>query len=157
MISKKELAMGTEHEMEHTDDPREARKIALNHLREHADYYTKLEKLFPEKGKNMAKKKLSELAMPEKKASDQEGEDLLGDLTAEPMDGEMAPMNEELAKASDDELVKELESRGFKVEGPKEAKAEEKNYGEMEEGEMPEEVSPSNEALGSSEERSNIA
>lgn len=99
----------------------------------------------------MAKKKLSDLEMPDKKASEQEGEDLFGDLAAEPMD-EMAPINEELAKASDEELVAECEARGFKVERPEEEKAEVEN-----ESEMPEEISPSNEELGSSEERPNIA
>jgi hypothetical protein len=119
---------------------------AKEHLDKYTNYYTQLDK----GEKKMAKKKLSDLEMPDKKASEQEGEDLLGDLTAEPGE-EGEPVNEELAKASDDELVKELESRGFKCEGPKEDK------GEREAFEMPEEVSPSNEALGSSEERGNIA
>lgn len=41
-LIKKQLKMGTEVEMEHTDDPKEARKIALDHLAEVPDYYTKL-------------------------------------------------------------------------------------------------------------------
>lgn len=37
-----ELSMGEKVEMEHTDDPEEARKIAQDHLREHPDYYSRL-------------------------------------------------------------------------------------------------------------------
>ena len=39
---EKELKMGIKVEMEHTDDPDEAEKIALQHLAEVPDYYTKL-------------------------------------------------------------------------------------------------------------------
>lgn len=38
----KQLALGTEHEMEHTDDPEEAKRIAMDHLVEDPQYYTKL-------------------------------------------------------------------------------------------------------------------
>ena len=38
----KELAIGIKVEMEHTDNPEEAKKIALQHLAEVKDYYTKL-------------------------------------------------------------------------------------------------------------------
>ncbi len=41
----KELARGTKHEMEHTDDVRVARRIALDHLAEMPDYYRRLEKV----------------------------------------------------------------------------------------------------------------
>ena len=41
-LIKKQLKIGTEVEMEHTDDPKVARKIALDHLAEVPDYYTKL-------------------------------------------------------------------------------------------------------------------
>jgi hypothetical protein len=41
----KQLAMGQKVEMEHTDDPAEARKIAMDHLREMPDYYSKLAKM----------------------------------------------------------------------------------------------------------------
>lgn len=44
-VSKKELKMGIEVEMEHTDDPKEAAKIALQHLAEDPEYYTKLASL----------------------------------------------------------------------------------------------------------------
>jgi hypothetical protein len=44
-IDPEQLRIGTEHEMEHTADPETARQIALDHLREIPDYYTRLEKL----------------------------------------------------------------------------------------------------------------
>lgn len=37
-----ELEAGTAEEMEHTDDPKTARRIAADHVRERPDYYTKL-------------------------------------------------------------------------------------------------------------------
>lgn len=37
-----QLQRGIEVEMEHTSDPVQARKIALDHLREHPKYYSKL-------------------------------------------------------------------------------------------------------------------
>lgn len=37
-----ELVVGMLVEKEHTDDPEEARKIAMDHISEHPDYYTKL-------------------------------------------------------------------------------------------------------------------
>ena len=37
-----QLALGTKEEMEHTDNPLEAMKIAVDHLLEDQDYYTKL-------------------------------------------------------------------------------------------------------------------
>ena len=40
-----QLQVGEAHEMEHTSDPKVARKIALDHLAEDLDYYTKLKKL----------------------------------------------------------------------------------------------------------------
>jgi hypothetical protein len=40
-----QLQVGEAHEMEHTSDPKVARKIALDHLTEDLDYYTKLKKL----------------------------------------------------------------------------------------------------------------
>jgi hypothetical protein len=43
-----ELVKGTKVELEHTDDDKEAEKIALQHLAEDAHYYSKLEKVFPE-------------------------------------------------------------------------------------------------------------
>lgn len=41
----KKLEIGAKHEMEHTTDPKKARKIALDHLSKDLDYYTKLNKL----------------------------------------------------------------------------------------------------------------
>tara|TARA_R110000824_G_scaffold54028_2_gene149074 strand:- start:33166 stop:40146 length:6981 start_codon:yes stop_codon:yes gene_type:complete len=49
-----ELAEGIEHEMEHTDDRSLAREIAMDHLAEHAHYYTRLQKL--EKGRKDQKR-----------------------------------------------------------------------------------------------------
>lgn len=37
-----ELLIGTEHELEHTDDPEEAERIALDHLAEDPHYYSRL-------------------------------------------------------------------------------------------------------------------
>lgn len=42
---KKQLKMGMKVEMEHTTDKNEARSIALQHLAERPDYYTKLKKV----------------------------------------------------------------------------------------------------------------
>jgi hypothetical protein len=41
-VDAKELKIGVKVEMEHTDDPKEAEKIALQHLAEDPKYYTKL-------------------------------------------------------------------------------------------------------------------
>jgi hypothetical protein len=41
---KKELRKGQEHEKEHTTNARLAKEIAKDHLEEHEDYYSKLEK-----------------------------------------------------------------------------------------------------------------
>lgn len=38
-----ELRVGAKEELEHTDDPKEAKKIAMDHLKEDPQYYTKLE------------------------------------------------------------------------------------------------------------------
>lgn len=54
----KELAMGIKVEMEHTPDPALAKKIALDHLAELPDYYTRLAKMERE-GKKMLKKEAS--------------------------------------------------------------------------------------------------
>jgi hypothetical protein len=43
-VDPKELKIGVEIEHEHTDDPKEAKKIALQHLAENKNYYTKLKK-----------------------------------------------------------------------------------------------------------------
>ena len=40
-----QLQVGEKHEMEHTNDPKKARKIALDHLSSDLDYYTKLNRL----------------------------------------------------------------------------------------------------------------
>lgn len=43
-FNAEQLAVGTKHEMEHTTDPKVARKIAADHLGEDPDYYVKLKK-----------------------------------------------------------------------------------------------------------------
>jgi len=44
-FNQKELKMGIEIEMEHTDDPELAKEIAMDHLTEIPDYYTRLVKM----------------------------------------------------------------------------------------------------------------
>jgi len=44
-LDPKELEMGIKVEMEHTDDKSKAREIALDHLTEIPDYYTRLKKM----------------------------------------------------------------------------------------------------------------
>jgi hypothetical protein len=51
-VDPKELAMGIEVEMEHTDDKAKAKIIALQHLAEDPKYYTKLKSLDLEEKKN---------------------------------------------------------------------------------------------------------
>ena len=41
-VDKQQLKIGIEIEMEHTNDPKVAKKIALDHLSEIPDYYTRL-------------------------------------------------------------------------------------------------------------------
>lgn len=45
VFDPKQLKIGTEIEKEHTDDEKEAEKIAKDHLREHPKYYTYLRKM----------------------------------------------------------------------------------------------------------------
>ena len=54
-IPQAQIRMGTKHEMEHTKNPRVARKIALDHLKEHPTYYIYLRKA--ERQMNLAEKK----------------------------------------------------------------------------------------------------
>jgi len=46
----KELKMGIKVEMEHTTEPKVAKRIALDHLAEVSDYYTRLAKMEKEAG-----------------------------------------------------------------------------------------------------------
>lgn len=43
-VDRGELMLGEEHELEHTSDRRMARQIALDHLAEHPNYYTRIQK-----------------------------------------------------------------------------------------------------------------
>jgi len=55
VFDPKELEMGKKVEMEHTDNPDEAEKIAKDHLKEVPDYYTKLKKYVePSKSNELA-------------------------------------------------------------------------------------------------------
>ena len=49
-FDQQELAMGRKVEMEHTDNPEEATRIAIDHLKERGDYYSfgKKKGVFPE-------------------------------------------------------------------------------------------------------------
>jgi hypothetical protein len=49
-VDPKELAMGIDVEKEHTDNPELAKRIALDHLAEIPDYYTRLDKMEKEAG-----------------------------------------------------------------------------------------------------------
>lgn len=44
-LIEEQLKMGVKVEMEHTDDPKIAREIAMDHLVEDPNYYTKLDKM----------------------------------------------------------------------------------------------------------------
>ena len=44
LFDKEQLKIGTKHELEHTDDTEEAKRIAKDHIWEHKDYYKKLPK-----------------------------------------------------------------------------------------------------------------
>jgi len=49
-VCPKQLAMGIKIEDEHTNDPELAKEIALDHLAEIPDYYTRLKKMEHEAG-----------------------------------------------------------------------------------------------------------
>ena len=59
-IPQDQIQMGTKVEMEHTDDKDEAKKIAMDHLKEDPHYYTKLGEAMPKE------KKIMETAKAEK-------------------------------------------------------------------------------------------
>jgi hypothetical protein len=67
-----ELRMGIKVEMEHTDDPKKAEKIALDHLAENPFYYTQLKlsgvdvKALPSKEKKAVAKKKDEIELVDK-------------------------------------------------------------------------------------------
>lgn len=47
-LDNEEVRIGTKHEMEHTDNPIIARKIATDHVAERSDYYTILNRVMPD-------------------------------------------------------------------------------------------------------------
>lgn len=63
-----QIAMGLKIEMEHTDDPMKAVEIAMDHLEEFPDYYTRLDK--------MEKDAKAELGNTEEKPSDDEDKEM---------------------------------------------------------------------------------
>jgi hypothetical protein len=56
-FNKDELELGIRIEMEHTDDPEVAKKIAKDHLAEFKDYYTRLVKMEKKAEKDSKKEK----------------------------------------------------------------------------------------------------
>lgn len=46
---EKQVLKGITHEKEHTTDPKVAREIAMDHIKEDPKYYDKLDKALPEK------------------------------------------------------------------------------------------------------------
>lgn len=56
-VDPKELEKGIEVELEHTDDKEEAKKIALDHLAEFDDYYTRLIKMETDAEKEASQKR----------------------------------------------------------------------------------------------------
>jgi hypothetical protein len=88
----KQISMGIEVEMEHTKDPKVALEIAMDHLMELPDYYTRLEKM--EKGGKEELGKSGE--SPEEFAADREE-----------MEGEFADYFDDL-KMADEELKDNL-------------------------------------------------
>ena len=57
---EKELKSGAKVEMEHTDDKTKAEEIAMDHLAEMPDYYTRLEKMEKEAKSFWSNKELKE-------------------------------------------------------------------------------------------------
>jgi hypothetical protein len=55
-ISPVQIRMGTRHELEHTSDPKKAKKIALDHLKEAPKYYTYLNKMESQMQKDKKKR-----------------------------------------------------------------------------------------------------
>lgn len=64
-VDQGELEMGLEVEKEHTDDPRVAEMIALDHLEEIPDYYTRLKRMEDEAKAGMGKKEPPKPEEPE--------------------------------------------------------------------------------------------
>lgn len=56
-----QLKKGIEVEMEHTDDPEEAKKIAMDHLSEDPQYYSKLDEVEEEGSDEMVKETAEEM------------------------------------------------------------------------------------------------
>ena len=67
-FTEADLRVGTKHEMEHTKNRKEARKIALDHLREHFLYYRVLpaaeQMMTVQEQKNPLKKQLRKKRRP---------------------------------------------------------------------------------------------
>ena len=70
-----QLEMGTKVEMEHTDDKEEAKKIAMDHLKEDPNYYTKLGEAMPKEKKIMKEKADKDDDKEDKKDDDKKDDD----------------------------------------------------------------------------------
>ena len=91
----KQLEMGIEIEMEHTNDPKMAKEIAMDHLKENAEYYTHLKDM-------EAKMKAGEQA-PQEGEAPQEGQEMSPEDQAEMegtelSSGEIPPEGGELSE-----------------------------------------------------------
>jgi hypothetical protein len=118
-LKKSELDMGRKVEMEHTDDPKEAEKIAMDHLKEDPHYYTKLGEAMPKEKKIMSDKTKEAGAMTTgdagssevnhggAKKDDEEDEEKAMDVDDKEM-LEQAGLNEEKKQAIREEINKIL-------------------------------------------------
>lgn len=109
-VDPKELAMGLEVEKEHTDDPDLTQKIALDHLAEIPDYYTRLDKM--EKEAKGVKESSSEIDSLMLKYSDlmSQIDNMTSNGDAEGLKVALDKLDKNLAliKQSRDDVVKKL-------------------------------------------------
>ena len=110
-FDKKQLEMGIKIEMEHTKDKDKAREIAMDHLKEIPDYYTRLKKLEAKAEKEGMKKdakKVEKAAVPRENVSafynPTEGE-----LPKKKKDPKVPETKDESDKAKKEKIKKALE------------------------------------------------
>jgi len=101
-VNPEQLEEGEDVEMEHTDDPDVAQRIALDHLTELPDYYTRLAEM-EEEGKK-------ELGLPEEEDEEEE----------EPETEDVAEFLRENPSPSDDEFHDWAEDEGFEPDDAEE-------------------------------------
>lgn len=68
-FDKKQVEMGIKVEMEHTNDPDTAREIALDHLAEFPDYYTRLKEMENKAEKELGKSGVKGMKWNQKKSN----------------------------------------------------------------------------------------